>query len=130
VAAHFMHGRGKSAVIGLYLHLGPVENFAGGGVYHPEPALLKKIRDRIASDSAAWKRAVKGQSLGGESLARPPKGYDASHPHIEDIKRKDFYLGSELSEKEVTSDKLFAALLEKFRAATPLAEFLSKAIDT
>jgi len=129
VSAHFMHGRGKDAGIGLYLHLGPVENFAGGGVYHPEPPLLKKIRDRIASDPAAWKRAVKGQELGGESLTRPPKGYDPNHPLIEDIKRKDFYSGSEFTAKEVTSDKFFAAVLQKFRATTPLAEFLSSAVS-
>jgi len=128
VAAHFRHGQGKDAGIGLYIHLGPVDNFAGGGVYRPEPPLLKKIRDSIAGNPAAWKRAVKGQSLGGESLTRPPAGYDANHPLIEDIKRKDFYLGSEMSEKEVTSNKLFAAVLEKFRDAAPLAEFLSTAV--
>jgi uncharacterized protein (TIGR02453 family) len=128
VAAHFMHGRGKSEGIGLYLHLGPVENFAGGGVYRPEPAVLKKIRNGIVNDPAAWKRVVKGQALGGESLTRPPKGYDANHPFIEDIKRKDFYSGSEFSAKEVSSDKFFAAVLQKFRAATPLAEFLASAV--
>lgn len=129
VSAHFMHGQGKDSGIGLYLQLGPMENFAGGGVYRPEPALLKTIRDNIANNSAAWKRAVKGQELGGESLTRPPKGYDAAHPLIGDIKRKDYYSGSEFTVKEVTSDKFLFAVLEKFRATTPLAEFLSGAVS-
>jgi uncharacterized protein (DUF2461 family) len=39
--------------------------------------------------------------MAGESLKRPPAGYDADHPLIEDIKRKDFAISSHLTDSEV-----------------------------
>jgi len=79
----------------------------GGGIWQPEPKALKKIRDRIVSDTKTWRRVTSGQGLGsactmaGESLKRPPAGYDASHPLIEDIKRKDFAISSPLTNSEL-----------------------------
>src|SRR5262249_39393560 len=64
-------------------------------IWQPEPKALKKIRDKIAGDPKAWGRATTGGILGstcrmaGESLKRPPAGYDPAHPFIDDIKRKD-----------------------------------------
>jgi len=136
ISAHFMHGRGKSVGIGLYLHFSPAHSIAGGGMWRPEPDALRKIRYKIAADSKAWQKASAGKmksggvcALGGESLKRPPAGYAADHPMIEDIKRRDFYVGADLAEKEVTSGKLLEAVLDRFHAAAPLAEFLVSAVS-
>lgn len=137
IAAQFMHGKGKHAGIGLYLQFAPGRSIAGGGVWRPEPLALRKIRDQIARDPRAWRKASLGKmksggacALGGESLKRAPAGYDPNHPCIEDIQRRDFYLGAELIEKQVTSPDLFAAVLDRFRAAAPLAEFLANALSS
>ena len=50
---------------------------------------------RIVTDQAGWEAAVTGPEfaeefdLEGDSLKRPPKGFDPEHPRIEDLKRKD-----------------------------------------
>lgn len=33
--------------------------------------------------------------LGGESLLRPPRGYDPASPLLEDLRRKDFFSGDQ-----------------------------------
>src|SRR4051812_3733008 len=110
VMAHFWHDKGKEgATPAFYLRLQPGESAAGGGIWHPEPGALKKIRQAIAGESKRWQRIKDGREfrsscgLAGESLKRPPPGFDAGHPLIEDIKRKDFAVTAPLDDKRVTS---------------------------
>jgi len=42
--------------------------------------------------------------MAGESLKRPPAGYDPAHPFIEDIKHKNFAISTPLTNHEVTGD--------------------------
>ena len=134
IAAHFLHDKGKEgASPAYYLHLEPDGSTAGGGLWQPEPRTLKKVRDRIVADAQAWRRATSGSRLGqgcrmgGESLKRPPAGYDPAHPFIEDIKRKDFVIGSALTDADVCGADFRDVALDRFRSAAPFIEFLSKA---
>jgi len=135
VAAHFRHASGKEgATPAYYLRLGPGGSIIGAGVWHPEPAALKKIRDRIVRQPDEWRRITSGKELGsgcqmvGESLKRAPVGYDPNHPLIEDLKRKDFAFSSPLTQSEVCSSSFLASVLEDFRSTAPFVEFLSKAV--
>ena len=110
IAAHFAHQDAKDdAAPGFYLHIQPGKSMIGGGVWRPEPKALKKIRDAIANDAKAWQKATaplrksEHVSLIGESLTRPPAGFPADHPFIEDIKRKDFAISSPLTDSPVST---------------------------
>jgi uncharacterized protein (TIGR02453 family) len=119
---------------GYYLHLEPGAVFAASGIWHPDPETLARVRDAIVSDPRAWKRALSGKAfrarcrLGGDSLKRPPKGYDPQHPLIEDLKRKDFIAHVELSEAEACRPDFMARFTEACRAMKPLVGFLSRAV--
>ncbi len=132
----FRHSLGKDAhAPGFYLHLEPKQIFAGVGTWHPDSPTLAKIRDAIVADPSAWKRAVNAKAfkttydLAGESLRRPPRGFEAEHPLIEDLKRKDFIGVAKIAQSTVTRanfPKTFAGLC---RAGSPLVKFLCKAND-
>ena len=98
------------------------------------PKALKKLRDKIAGDPKGWGRATTGGVLGstcrmaGESLKRPPAGYDPAHPFIEDIKRKDFAISTPLTDREVTGDDFLDLVLHRLRATAPFVQFLSNAV--
>jgi uncharacterized protein (DUF2461 family) len=66
--------------------------------------------------------------MAGESLKRPPPGFAADHPFIEDIKRKDFALMTELSDRSVTSDSFMDDLVDAFKQTSPFLAFLTKAV--
>jgi uncharacterized protein (DUF2461 family) len=66
--------------------------------------------------------------MAGESLKRPPAGYDPQHALIEDIKRKDFATTSLLDDRQVCSSNFMKAVLDAFRASAPFVQFLSDAI--
>lgn len=102
----------------------------------PPPDALAKVRDAIASKSAGWKKmrsdktfASRFDGVGGESLSRPPRGFAADHPFIEDIKRKSFFATRDGSPKLASSPKLIDEVAETFAAARPLMKFLCGALD-
>jgi uncharacterized protein (TIGR02453 family) len=128
--AHFRHraaDKGQSAP-GFYLSLESDESVGGGGIYHPEASALKRIRDRIAQEPAAWSRVRKTIDVQGESLKRPPAGYDPEHRFIADLKRKDFYDLETFSEKEVCSPRFMDRYLAACSRIAPLVTFLNGAL--
>ena len=61
---HFRHERAKdSHAPGFYLHIGPDEVFAGGGIWHPATEAAHRIREAIVADPAGWKRASRGAAF-------------------------------------------------------------------
>ena len=134
-AAQFRHEAGKTVhAPGFYLHLAPGEVFAGVGLWHPDSATLGRIRDRIVSNSEAWERAARDPGfldvfdLTGDSLKRPPKGYDADHPCLEDLKRKDHIATLMFDEEEATSPEFLEDFADTCRASSPYMEFLTTAV--
>ena len=114
---------------GFYLHLEPGSCFAAAGLWHPDAAALARVREAIVARSGRWKSARSGLSLEGDSLRRPPRGYDANHPFIEDLKRKDFISSVRLSEKEVTSPRFLSDFVAKCAKMSPLPRFLAAALE-
>ncbi len=114
---------------GFYLHLEPGSSFAAAGLWHPDAAALAKVRKAIAARPTRWRSAKSGLALGGESLSRPPRGYDPNHPSIDDLKRKDFITSTPLSDKEVTSSRFLASFAAACRKMSPLPRFLAGALE-
>lgn len=119
---------------GFYLNIAPGECFMGVGLWRPETKDAYAIREKIDDDPTGWKRATRGKrftdvyTLEGESLVRPPKGYDPNHPLLDDLKRKDFIASVRLTQKEITSDRLLDQFTENSKRAVPFMKFLCEAI--
>ena len=134
--AHFRHEAARDAhAPGFYLHLEPGGVFAASGVWHPDGPALAKIRTAIADDAAGWRRVTSAKALGargelaGESLKRPPRGYDPDHHLIEDLKRKDFFALARYSEEEACAPGFMDDFAETCRTFSPLTRFLTRALD-
>jgi uncharacterized protein (TIGR02453 family) len=130
IGMNFWHASASETVHapGLYLHLEPAGCFVAGGVWHSDARSLARIRDTIFSQPEEWKKAKRGMLLGGDSLTRPPRGYPAHHPFIEDLKRKDFVASFDLSRVQVCSGRLMEDFLRSARKMVPLLGFLSAAV--
>ena len=129
-SAHFQHHKaGKHAhVPGFYLHLEPGQCFTAAGVWHPDSPTLTAIRKEIVNHPEDWKKATRRLSIEGDKLTRPPKGFAADHPFIEDLKRKDFVTVETLSQKQICSAGFINDLASSFKSMLPLVLFLSKAL--
>ncbi|MEO5813075.1 MAG: DUF2461 domain-containing protein [Rhodanobacter sp.] len=132
--ARFGHERRREIEApSFYLHIQPGDCFAGGGMWHPEPDALKRVREFMLDNPAAWKRATRSKTfhahlqLGGESLVRAPRGYDPTHALIDDLKRKSFVASATCSEELICSDQLLAWTVATFKRAAPLVDYLCAA---
>jgi uncharacterized protein (TIGR02453 family) len=114
---------------GFYLHLEPGTCFAAAGLWHPDAAALAKVRESIVAGPGRWKKARAGLALQGDSLRRPPRGYDATHPFIEDLRRKDFITSERLSDREVTSPRFLSGFVAHCRKMSPLPRFLTEVLE-
>ncbi len=135
-AMQFRHVAGKDVhAPGFYLHLEPGSVFAGCGIWHPESKVAGKIREAIVDKPDVWRAAIGNEAfqstfqLGGESLKRPPRGFDAEHPLIEDLKRKDFIASVELSEEIACGDDFLEHYVALCKAASPFMQFLTEALQ-
>lgn len=126
---------GRLDAPGLYLHIEPGECFLGGGIWHPQPATLKRVRDYIVSNPVSWKQATRDPkfrrvfALGGESLSRPPRGYDSAHELIDDLRRKDFVASAQIDDAELLRADLPKRLIARYALAAPLLDWLCGALD-
>ncbi len=132
----FRHEMAKDAhAPGFYLHIQPRECFIGVGLWRPETKVAYQIRQAIADDPDVWIEASSGQQfgstfeLGGDSLVRPPKGFDADNPLIVDLKRKDFIASSPLTQKTVTSGSFIDDFDEMCQSAAKFMSFLCAAVE-
>lgn len=135
VGIQFRHVTGKDVhAPGFYFHIDPDEVFLGAGIWHPESQALGKIRKAIDKKSTDWKRAKNGKAfrdrfeLAGDSLIRPPKGYDAQHPLIDDLRRKDHIAVCQLDHDMLFDPSIVRETAAAFRASKPYMSFLCKAL--
>ncbi len=136
IGIQFRHELGKDVhAPGYYLHIDNTGCFLAAGMWRPEALALAKVRERIATRPANWKRARDARafkatfSLDGESLKRPPRGYSEDAPHIQDLKRKDFIATMNFPAKEIVDAALVDSVAGVFKKATPFMTFLCEAVE-
>lgn len=135
-AAQFRHEVGRDVhAPGFYIHLEPRMVFVGAGLWHPERAVLDQVRSAIVEHPKRWRRAVERPEftarfeLAGDSLKRPPRGYDPEHPLVEDLKRKDFVCTESFSMTAACRSDFIDRVAESCTAAKPFVKFLCEACD-
>ena len=132
----FNHVSGKNAhTPGFYMHIEPGGCFGGVGIWRPDGPTIRKIRDRIAGDQQAWRKAVGGKgfrenfSLHGDALKRVPRGYDPEHPLAEVLKLKDVLGLVSFTQKEVTAPGFVDVFAQRCADGAPLVKFICDAIE-
>jgi len=131
----FRHEAGRDVhAPGLYFHVEPGSVFLGAGMWRPDKTALAAVRREIDDDPKGWKRVRGGKrfrsewELSGESLRRPPRGFDAEHPMIVDIKRKDHIAICTLTERDVTRADLVQGVAERYSRARGYLGWLADAV--
>jgi len=130
----FRHEAGKDVhAPGLYFHVAPDGVFLGAGMWRPDGAALSGVRRSIDEDPKGWKRVrdakrfVADWELAGDRLKRPPRGYPADQPMIEDLKRKDHIALRNLGRRDVTRSDLIEFVAGRFERARGYMAWLAEA---
>ena len=135
IGIQFRHSAGKDVhAPGFYMHIEPSQVFIAAGIWRPDSEMLKHMRMHIDDNQSEWKKITKsisgkGYALGGESLKKPPKGFTAEHPLVEDLKRKDFIAAQNLKSSDISKKEFVADSAKLFMAIKPLVKFICEAGD-
>ena len=93
-------------------------------------AALKQIRTYIAETPKAWEKVLQAKiPIEGDTLKRPPIGFDPKHRFVRDIQRKDFYSMVKFTEEQVCSAEFLDAYVKACVQVSPLVDFLTKALQ-
>ncbi len=138
MGASIKQGGKKSAFAGYYFHCEPGQSFIGGGLWMPDNASLKKVRQEIDYSwqefnaiikekkfKTVFKDLYKGDAI---SLVTAPKGYEKDNPAIEYIKLKSFIAETKISDEEVTKASLHKKTVTAFETLQPLLAFINRTI--
>lgn len=133
-AAYVGYDGKKGHLPGYYLHVSPKEVFAAGGLWHPEPEHLLKVRRAIAENGdelvkilgdKKFKKTF-GKLDSSEGLKRVPKGFDPDHAYADLLKLKSFVVRKNFSVTEVTEKGFGKKVDEVFKTLKPLNDFLRR----
>jgi uncharacterized protein (TIGR02453 family) len=135
IGIQFRHVAGKDVhAPGFYLHIEPRNVFVGVGLWHPDARTLRVLRQTILSSPSRWHDVVGDRAftrrfeLAGDVLSRAPRGIDAAHPLVEDLKRKDYVAVSRFSQRAVTAPAFADDFAKACRDGSPLVRFLCESL--
>jgi uncharacterized protein (TIGR02453 family) len=121
----------------LYIHVAPGESMAAAGFWHPEPALLARLRRAVLTDPDGFLAIVErlaeaGCSLSSDDkLSRLPRGFEAAKgtPVAEYVGWKSFTAHRMLNDAEMQSPALVNVIADFAHAVLPLLEWGWAAVD-
>jgi uncharacterized protein (TIGR02453 family) len=138
--ASIKRGGRKSGFAGYYFHCEPGQSFAGGGLWMPEAAQLKKLRQEIDYNWEEFQQIIKEKSfkktfgdlyLGDElRLSTMPKGYEKDNPAAAYLKLKCFIAETTFADEELTRSGLHKKTIVAFKALQPLLHFINRSLDS
>ena len=135
--ARLFHARSReTAAPSFYLHLQPGRCFIGAGVWHPETATLRRIRQFIVDNPGSWEAAAHAPAFrrrfaleDGEMLVRPPRGFPADFAFIDDLRHKNFVASRAIDDATMTGPRLKQVLAKDLQALAPFVDYLCAALD-
>ncbi len=129
-------GGRKGIYPGYYLHIQPGECFLSGGIYMPQPEILKAIRNEIyyhADEYLALINAPEFRStfhlFDEDKLKTNPKGFPKDFEHIDLLRYKSYAPCLNFTDEQLLSSNILDFAIEKFKMIYPYNRFLNEAIS-
>jgi uncharacterized protein (TIGR02453 family) len=121
----------------LYIHAAPGESMVAAGFWHPEPALLGRLRRAVLADPDRFMAIVDRFATAGcplssdDKLSRPPRGFEAAKgtPVADYVGWKSFTAHRILSDAEMQSRVLVDRIVDFAGTMLPLLEWGWAAVD-
>ena len=117
---------------GYYLHIEPTGSFVSGGVWCPEPKILKQLRKDIYHNIEEFTAILENEKfkqkfgeLEGETLQRMPDGFPKDCPYDYILKKKSFVLSTEKPEAFFYTEDWLDEVVEDFKMLYPFNRFLN-----
>lgn len=119
---------------GSYISFSKEGLWVGTGLYKPEPAALRQLREAIANDTSGRELTKliaslrrKGFEVGTHArLDKPPRGYDSTHPRADLLCMKDIYVGKSFGAGDVSTARLLHGVAKAMAEPEPFRVWLRR----
>jgi len=134
MGAYITRGGKGSQMAGYYIHVEPGNSFLAGGIYMPQPELLKKIREEIFFQVEDFKKIIYhdefvkcfGHIDDPDKMKSPPKGYSKDWPDIDLLKYRSYAVMHHVPDQLLLSEGYMDYALDVFRTLYPLNKFFHR----
>ena len=120
----------------FYLHLQPGGSFFGGGIWHPDTPVQRRIRQFIVDNPGGWKAAAHAPAFrrrfdldSDEMLVRPPRGFPADFEFIDDLRHRNFVAWRPVDDGVMLGPRLLATLQKDLQGLAPFMDYLCASLD-
>ena len=134
--AFIAKGGRKSPYAGYYIHFEPDNSFIGGGIYQPEPKLLKSIRTQIFEDVETYKVIINNvefkkyfPEIFGEKLKTAPRGFSKDFADIDLLNNKHYAVSYGVNNSFWFNNKLIENISDVFLKQYKFNQFLNNIVD-
>lgn len=130
-------GNRKSEYGGYYFHLEPGNALLAGGIWMPQPDVLKAVREEIYHNTDEFLAIIADKefkknfgSLNTEYMLKTsPKDYPKDWPHIDLLKYKSYTVSKALPDELINNNKLLDEVRHVFKALAPMNKYFNKVIE-
>jgi uncharacterized protein (TIGR02453 family) len=123
---------------GYYLHIAPNnESFIATGFWEPNANDLNRMRKEFEMDDKEMRAIINDKffktvwgDLVGDELKTAPRDFDKDHKAIDLIKKKQYILTKNYTDKEVLADHFLEDVNTSFKAIRPYFNYMSEVLTT
>jgi uncharacterized protein (TIGR02453 family) len=134
--AYISRGGRSGGYAGYYLHIEPGASMLAGGLYMPQPDILKAVRTEIYENIEEFKGIIGSRDFSkyfkeiwGEKLKSVPQGFPKDFEDGELLKFKHYTVSVDLTDEEVADEGYTETAIKVFKALKPFNMFLNNAIE-
>lgn len=129
-------GGRKTVFPGYYFHFEPGGSFIAGGIYMPQPEILKTVRSEVYFNSAEFRAILDSSDFlkyfskldEFDKLKKPPRDFPSDFPEIELLKYRSYIVSVQVPDEKAFNDDYLPYALDVCKCILPLNKFLNRAI--
>lgn len=137
MGAYLVKGGKKSQLAGYYFHVEPGNCMIAGGLWMPEPNLLKKVRWGIYENIEEFVSIIEDPAFKAffpqidedAVLSRPPRDFPSDFPYIHLLKFKSYTVSHPLDDADVLAPDILERVVEAFCLLKPFVHFFNRVIE-
>lgn len=130
-------GGRKSILPGYYLHFEPGASMIAGGIYMPQPDVLKKIRNEVYFNAKELSNILNAGDFKKyfselddfDKLKKVPAGFPSDFEFADLLKYKSYTVIHSVTDAQVIDKEFTDYALKVFGAMLPLHQYLTRAIE-
>jgi uncharacterized protein (TIGR02453 family) len=136
--AYVARGGGRKSIYGgYYLHLEPASAMFAGGIWMPQPNILKALRNDIFHKTDAFLEIVSAPAfvkhfgkLDEENMLKTtPKDFPKDFKHVDLLKYKSFTMSKPIQIENFSDEEFINEMVEVFSAMLPFNNWANDLIE-